>query len=327
MLCTSEKKEKMHGIKRIYFETSGVNYLSDLIFSNPNFGSLATRKLQIEKGRKWQISNVTLWEIFLTKDENRRYDLFHLSRCLFYDTLICSPEEIIVNYIKSGSPIIEKQYELDSKALFSKEWTFACANLNYAFQPDGELLESFTKHFRFLGEYFVKTSKGYSLQPITQLDEFSTKISSSYLKYIYEKILKQCDCEIDDEIRNYIGYSMQVIIIILCFGIGYDQQTIENFWNTDRKIEPLERLELCADKFPEIFFRGPLANITKMIILQSKNKTGRGMYFDSLQSIYTTYSDMFVTNDEHFLKYKEENDNDPNMQKVISIKDIDFFTV
>lgn len=317
----------MKEIKRFYFETSSVNYLADLIFSSPNFGSLATKKLQIEKGRKWQISNVTLWEIFLTKDENRRYDLFDLSRCLFYDTLICSPEELIVNYIKSGCPKIEEQYELDSKALFAKEWTLACKNLDYAFQPDGELLENFTKHFRFLGEHFVKSSKGYILKPINELDEVSAKIGSSYLKYIYERILKQCTNKINDDIRNYIGYSMQVVMIILCFGIGYDQQTIEKFWNINREIEPLERLELCVDRFPEIFFRGPLSNITKMILLQSKNKTGRGMYFDSLQSIYTTYSDIFVTNDDHFLKYKDENKNDPNMQKIISIKDMNFFEV
>lgn len=317
----------MKDVKRIYFETSSVNYLSDLIFSNPNFGSISTKKLQIEKGRKWQISNVTLWEIFLTKDENRRYDLFDLSRCLFYDTLICSPEEIIINYIKSGCPKIEKQYELDSKALFSKEWTLACKNLDYAFQPDRELLESFTNHFRFLGEYFVKTSKGYKLNSIRQLDEVSSKISSSYLKYIYDRILKQCTNEINDEIRNYVGYSMQVVMIVLCFGIGYDHQTIEKFWNIDKSIEPLERLEICVDRFPEIFFRGPLSNITKMILLQSKNKTGRGMYFDSLQSIYTTYSDMFITNDEHFLKYRDENKNDPNMQKIISIQDMNFYNV
>ena len=82
----------MESVNRIYFETSGVNYLFDKVFSNPDFGSLATKKLQIEKGRKWQISNVTLWKIFLTKNEDRRYDLFDFSRCLFYDTLICSPE-------------------------------------------------------------------------------------------------------------------------------------------------------------------------------------------------------------------------------------------
>ena len=315
----------MEGVKRIYFETSSVNYLSDLIFSNPNFGSLATKKLQIEKGRKWQISNVTLWEIFLTKDENRRYDLFDLSRCLFYDSLICSPEEIITNYIKNGCPIVENQYELDSKALFSQEWLNACKNLDYAFQPDREQLEEFTTHLRFMGEYFVKTSKGYSLKTFNQFDEVSNKINGAFLKNMLNKLTDYYSRLIDEDDRNYIGYCLQVVMIILCYGIGFDQPTIENFWNKDKRTEPLERLEIAVSEFPDIFFRGPLANITKMIILQSKNKTGRGLYFDSLQSIYITYSDLFVTNDDHFLKYKMENSDDPNMLKVISVKDLNFF--
>lgn len=317
----------MDGVKRIYFETSSLNYLSDLIFSNPNFGSLATKKLQVEKGNKWQISNVTLWEIFLTKDEKRRYDLFDLSRCLFYDTLICSPEEIIINYIKSGCPIIENQYELDSNALFSKEWLLACKNLDYAFQPDREKLECFTMHLRFLGEYFIKTNKGYSLKPFTEFDTVSEKISGAFLKSIFDKLNKHYGRPTNDEDKNYIGYSLQIVMIILCFGLGLDQATIESFWNKDKLTEPLERLEIAANSFPHIFFRGPLANITRMIILQSRNRSGRGMYFDSLQAIYTTYCDLFVTNDHHFLKYKSDNINDPNMLKILSVKDMNFFNV
>jgi len=323
----------MESVNRIYFETSGVNYLFDKVFSSPDFGSLATKKLQIEKGRKWQISNVTLWEIFLTKSEDRRYDLFDFSRCLFYDTLICSPEEIIINYIKSGCPVVETQYELDSKGLFSKEWTLACKDFDYAFQkdfdyafqPDREQLEDFTSHLRFMGDYFVKTKKGYTLKSYQSLDKVSHKINGAFLKYIHEKIQKLYGSPIDDEAKNYIAYSMQIVMIILCYGIGFDQQIIERFWNCERKIEPLERLEITVNKFPDIFFRGPLANITKMIILQSNNKTGRGLYFDSLQSIYITYSDLFVTNDDHFLKYKEENKTDPNIHKVIPVKDLNFF--
>lgn len=317
----------MQGVKRIYFETSSINYLSDLIFSNPNFSSLATKKLQIEKGRKWQISNVTLWEIFLTKDEKRRYDLFDLSRCLFYDSLICSPEEIIINYIQSGCPVVENQYELDSKALFSQEWLTACKNLDYAFQPDRGQLEEFTTHVRFMGDYFIKTGKGYSLKTINHLDDVSDKINGAFLKSMLDKLIGQFSRPVNDEVKNSIGYSLQVVMIILCYGIGFDQPTIENFWNKDKKTEPLERLEIAVNDFPDIFFRGPLANITKMIILQSKNKSGRGLYFDSLQSVYTTYSDLFVTNDNHFLKYKTENSNDPNMLKVISVKDLDFFNL
>lgn len=314
----------MDNINRIYFETSGVNYLFDRVFSSPDIGSLATKKLQIEKGIKWQISNVTLWEIFLTKNENRRYDLFDFSRCLFYDTLICSPEEIIVNYIKSKCPIVETKYELNSKTLFSKEWILACKNRDYSFQPDREQLEQLTNHMRFIGNYFVKTNKGYVLKSYENLDKVSDKLNGAFLKHIHEKVLKLYGSHINDDAKNYIAYSIQVVVMILCYGIGFDQQTIEQFWNSERKTEPLERLEIAVDKFPDIFFGGPLANITKMIILQSNNKTGRGLYFDSLQSIYITYCDMFVTNDDHFLKYKEQNKIDPNMHKIIPVRDLKF---
>lgn len=315
----------MEEIRRIYFETSAVNYLSDKIFSNTNFNSLATKKLQIEKGRKWQISSVTLWEIFLTKDKKRKYDLFDFSRCLFYDTLICSPEEIIVNYINNGCPDVEQKYELNSKGLFSREWNKACKDLNFEFEPNREQLEEYTNHLRFIGEYFVKTNKGYSLKSYREFDNYANRIIGSHLKHIYEKLLKISGNPTDEKFRNYIGYALQVVMIILCYGIGIDQQILEEFWNKKRKIEPLERIEMALDLYPNIFFRGPLANITKMIILQSNNKTGRGLYFDGLQSIYTTYSDLFVTNDDHFLKYKNENTNDPNMHKVISVKDLNFF--
>jgi len=319
--------KKMDDIKRIYYETSSVNYLFDNVFSNPNFSSVATKKLQIQKGRKWQISSVTLWEIFLTKDKQRRSDLFDFSRCLFYDTLISSPEEIIINYINNGCPIIEQYYELNSKSLFSEEWAFACKELDYFFEPDREQLDTFTEHLRFLGQYFVKTNKGYALKTYKYLDEVSDKISGAFLKSIFDKLLKQYIGGATEDEKNYISISLQVVMMILCYGIGFDQPTIEKFWNNKKNTEPLERLEIAADKFPNIFFRGPLANITKMVMLQAKSITGRGMYFDSLQSIYTTYADLFITNDEHFLKFKIENSNDPNMFKVLSVSDLKFFTV
>jgi hypothetical protein len=310
--------------ERIYFETSGVNYLFDNVFDSPDFSSIETKKLQLSKGRKWQISNVTLWEMFLTKDEKRRIDLFDFSRCLFFDNLISSPEEIIINYIKNGCPRNEKQYELKSNALFSREWTQACKDRDFFFQPDRDQLIKYTDHLRFLGEYFVKRNKGFVLQKFNTINEISNRIDGALFKFVFDELIKQCNVEIDDEVKNYITISIQVVLIILCFGIGFDIQIIEDFWNKDRQTQPLERIEIAVKKFPAIFFRGPLSNITKMILLQANNKTGRGLYFDSLHSIYTTYSDLYITNDDHFLKFKSDNENDPNMMKVYSVKDLKF---
>jgi hypothetical protein len=318
--------EKMNGINRLYFETSSVNYLYDNVFNNSEFSSIKTKKLQSQKGRKWQISNVALWEIFLTKDEERRYNLFDFSRTLFHDTLICSPEEIIINYLSKGCPNFETHYELDSKALFSKEWSIACKKLDYFFEPDKEQLEKYTDHLRFVGNYFVRTSKGYVLSSYLEIDKSSTRLDCAFLKYIYNKVICRYDENLDLEFKNYIFYSIQVVLMTLCYGIGLDHQTIEAFWNKGKKTEPLERLDITVNKYPEIFFRGPLANVTKMILCQAKNKTGRGLFFDSLQTIYTTYCDMFVTNDNHFLKLKDDNQIDPNMHKITPVTELRFLT-
>ncbi len=88
------------------------------------------------------------------QDEKRRIDLLELSRCLFYEYLIPSPEEIIVNYIKNGCPKIEKRYGLKSNSLFSKEWTRSCKDLSYAFQPDIGQIEDRTKAIRSIADIF-----------------------------------------------------------------------------------------------------------------------------------------------------------------------------
>lgn len=306
---------------RIYFETSSVNHLLG-IFSTPEFSSVKTRNLQNEKGRKWQISNITLWEIFLTQNEQRRFELFDFTRCLFHETLISSPEEIVIRYLESGCPMVETQYELDSASLFSTEWTRACKNLDYFFEPDREQLEFLSNHLRFLGKYFVKTSKGYTLKSAHDFSDFSNILNGAFLKHIYDRLVKLYDAEINEDSRNYVCCSMQIVMIILCYGIGFDQSVIERFWNKERITEPLERLEITVNKFPDIFFRGPLANVARMILLQADSRTGRGLYFDALHSIYITYSALYVTNDEHFLKFKKEHTIDPNMRKIVTVEDL-----
>lgn len=313
------------GIRNIYFETSAVNYLFDNVFSNPEISSIETRKLQLRKERKWYISSITLLEIFLTKDEDRRYNLFDFSRCLFYDYLIPSSEELIVKYIQKGCPKFETPYELKSNSLFAKEWALACKNRDYAFQPDLDTLELYTKHLRFLGEYFIKTRKGYVLKPNLAIENAPMKLDGAFLKYIFNELLKYYNDNPSEEEKYYLNISVHVTFIILCCGIGFDKQTIENFWNKDRNIEPLERLELTVKNYPDVFFRGPISNIARMIILQSNSRTGRGLYFDSLHSIYTTYCDLYFSNDEHFLNFKKAYPNNPNLNKVLDVKDMTFF--
>lgn len=320
----SFKLKNKDGLNRIYFETSAVNYLYDNIFNDEKHSSIKTKKLQIKKGRKWYISNITLWEIFLTKNDSRRTDLFDFSRSLFYNDLIVSPEEIIINYIKKGCPVVEKFYNLKSKSLFSKEWKIASKKHNYFFEPDKKEIENHTFYYRFLGKYFTKVLNGYELD-FKENSELIKEEKENYdLEKTFNKLIKLYGRNINKEHKKLLSISFQITLVILCYGICFDQPTIENFWNKIGIDKPLKRLEYTVDNFSDIFFRGPIVNISKMMILQAEKGSSRGVYFDAIHSIYTTYVDLYVSNDQHFLNFKKTNNSDFNMLKIVSVKDLKF---
>ena len=178
----------MNYFETYYFETSAVNYLFGNLFNDNRFSTVKKKRLQLSKRRKWYISSIVLWEIFLSKNKKRKNQLFDFSRTLFYDYLIPSPEEIIINYINSGLPLIEKKYLLRSKSIFAKEWEKACKDFDYFFAPDENQVAEYTKHLRFIGKYFTKTSKGYSLKSYSDLDSISSKIDSFFLTMCGKKL-------------------------------------------------------------------------------------------------------------------------------------------
>lgn len=308
----------------LYFETSAVNYLYDKVFTNSDIGSIQTKELQVSKARKWQISIITLWEIFFTNNAERRRDLFDFSRCLFYDDLIPTPEELITNYIRAGCPIEEKRYELRSKGLFSGHWQYACTNLDYFFEPEPIDIKSRNDAIRKLANTINVSENGYLLNFEPDFTNYQGRLDKAYLSYIQESVLQLTGSDKSEELKVLIAVTLQLTLIILCYGIGVDQPSIERFWNERGNPNPMARLEYCLNDFPDIFFRGPIANIAKMTISQNKGKRNRGLHNDSLHSIYVTYSDLFVTNDKHFSQFLDENLNDINTDKIMPVKEIDF---
>jgi len=313
--------------ENLYFETSAVNFLYDFFTGNQSPSSIKTKQLQISKGRKWYISSVTLWEIFKTKDEEKRYELFDFSRCLFYDHLIKSHEEIIINYMKAKCPIVENSYCLDAtdSCLFAKEWRIACQDINYVFQPDLEQLKQRSEHLQFFGKYFFKSQKGYVLRGYNDLIDQSYH----YLGIRFENLMKVLFDEfenISETQKQYVAVAFHLAVMIVCYGITINHQVIESYWNSIGIPEPKKRVEALVEVFRPIFFRGPVSNIAKMIILQTESKYGRGLIFDSLHASYVTYSDQYFSADNHFIRFRDTiKDKDPNMLKIVHIKDMDFF--
>jgi len=307
-----------------YFETSAVNYLFDNVYNDEKFSSVKTRQLQILKNRQWQISNVVLWEIFLTKDETRKHNLLDFSRSLFYESLMPSPEELILGYIAKDCPINEDRFPLVSKSLLANHWKIACNDYNYWFNIEEKQIENITNHLRNVNRIFNKKYNGFELKNIRDYNTISDKIDTILLKSLFKRLVSLFRKDPDEKEMQFISISFQLTMILLCYGIGIDFQLIESFWNRDRKTEPLERLGITIEKYPDVFFRGPIANMAKMILVQSKKSPGRGMYLDSMHSVYTTYADLFFTNDSHFLLYADSNDIDFNMKKIINIKEVEF---
>ncbi len=116
-----------------------------------------------------------------------------------------------------------------------------------------------------------------------------------------------------------------VALITICYGITLDQQIIESYWNSIGISKPISRIEYLVENSISLFFRGPVANIAKMMVLQSNGKYGRGVFFDSMHSAYITYSELYFTADDHFIKFKNEIA-DPNMLKIVHTKDMVFET-
>jgi len=312
--------------ERYYFETSAVNFLYDIFSKDEKHSSVKTKNLQVSKGRKWYISSATLWEIFKTKDEERRYDLFDFSRCLFYDHLIKSPEEIIVNYIQSGCPSIEKSYCLDSSdsGLFAKEWREACKDIRFVFQPDIKQLNERTKSLQFFGKYLYKKQKGYELKSYQELIDQSYQLLGIRLESLLKRLFDEFE-NITEEKKQFVSIVFHVALITVCYGITLNQQIIESYWNSLGIPKPLSRIEWLVENSISLFFRGPVTNIAKMMILQSTGKYSRGLFFDSLHSAYITYSDLYFTADDHFINFKNTIA-DPNMLKIVHTNEMVFET-
>ena len=259
--------------------------------------------------------------MFLTNNEERRRELFDFSRCLFYKDLMPSIEELLINYINNGLPNIEKRYKLKSKSIFSTHWKKSCRNLSYFFEPEITDLKRHTEYYRFLGEYFVKTNNGYVLK-------FDEKISLDGKELEMENIQKSFQELISDLSDNeykiheqYINLSFQLVLVVFCYGINFNQQITEEFWDKIGIENPNDRISYVVKKIPDLFYRGPISNIAKMILLQADTKSTRGVYFDALHSVYITYSDLYFSDDEHFDNLKKTI-KDPNMLKIKKVSEV-----
>ena len=278
-----------------YFDTSAINYLMDeltLAAAKP------TKLYQLNKGIEWRLSPIVIWEILMTSDEVRREKLIVFCQHLFCREILPSPSELIIPYIQAGMPKIETPRELISKSPIASTWRDLVDDTDKTFIFEYDALKTKIKLVQKCVRDIHKIIRNEDV--IIGPHDSPTETTLSFLinNLSFVKSKKLCS---RDEILAYT-VSLYYIMIVLCAEVEIDNGAIKNFWQSIGIDSVLDRIMYVVDKIPQLIHTGPFFAMALMSISQSTTrKYPRGMYFDSMHSVYVTYVDMVLTADNHFL--------------------------
>lgn len=283
---------------RNYFETSAVNYLLETMEIQD---AHATRAFQNARGRKWHISPTVLVEVLLTNNPDRKEEIIYFSQVLFDRELLPPPEEIIINFIKNGCPILETSFSYESNHSFSSIWRDLYDFPDKTFIID---LDDFRRRYHFVRNYYkvahvIGTQKFYS-------EPYCFEASIELLSFnLVKKVMNEQEIQSADS-NQLLSWKIGAFltISILCAEITLFPEVIKKFWaKLGVNLLP-SRIEFIAKNFPQLIYRGPFAEMTQMILCQAQYKYSRGLIFDAFHCVYLPFVDTLISNDIHFKNLK-----------------------
>ncbi|KKO45447.1 hypothetical protein WG68_10385 [Arsukibacterium ikkense] len=278
-----------------YFETSAVNFLMQSLSVED---ALATKQFQLNKGRDWRLSAVTLWEILMTSDEVRREEILYFCQHLFGRELLPSPAELIVPYIRQGMPKIENFRDLKSTSIIAGVWRELVDDRNKTFMIDHSDLRERAKSIQLLTKNVHELIKNGDL--IIGSDKLFAGLDCSLSNLVKElPFIKSGESTSREQLLSY-KVALYYIIVILCAEADVDNQPIKDFWQKLRIDSISDRISYVLKYLPTLVHRGPFCVMAYMTISQASGKYPRGVWLDSLHSIYMTYVDRIFTTDGHF---------------------------
>ncbi|NOY47453.1 MAG: hypothetical protein GXO84_04515 [Chlorobi bacterium] len=283
-----------------YFETSALN---EFMKGRTVEDALATKQLQLNKGREWRLSPVTLWEILMTSDEMRREEIIYFCQHLFSRELLPSPAELIIPWIEQGMPNIEIQRELKSNTVIAKVWKELVDDRKQTFKMDHEDLKSKVKLFQSVTKdiHSIINNKDYIISSNEKFSGLDFTVSNLVKELPF---VKAGDVISKDETLAY-KVSLFYIMYILCAEVELENEVIMNFWKRRGIDSTLDRILYVVKELPELVHRGPFIMMSYMTIAQSDGKHSRGVWYDSLHAVYITYVDKIFTSDDHFRGLRE----------------------
>lgn len=278
-----------------YFETSAVNFLVE---GRSILDALATKQLQLNQGRDWRISPVTLFEILMTSNEDRREQLLHFSQHLFSRELLPSPSELIVDYIRQGMPQLEQFHTLQSRSRIADVWRTVTDDKTLSINIDRRDLEARIKLVQRQTKDIHDLIK-YGDLVVPANSSFATLDSSLSAMVSRLPFVKSGEPTTPEQRLQY-KISLYYILITLCGEAELDNDTVKRFWRSLGVESTRDRAYYVLHHLPTLVHRGPFVMMALMTISQANGKYPRGVWLDSLHSIYITYVQKIFTTDGHF---------------------------
>lgn len=306
----------------IYLETSAINYFVD---NFPIESAEATYGHHILKGTRFYISNVSIWEILLTNNVERREEIVQHIQRLGFQKLIKSPSEFIINFIENGCPAEENKFDIHSNIDLAETWSHIWKDKRLTFLYSQDELKKRSNLIRNLFKYASK-----EIQDIIIISP-NKKAPSALQEYIFSKAkkLKRIDYhELTERQKTIMRLSLLLILLVLCNEITLDNAPIQKFWKKIGVDNTILRFEYVLENLEILVTRGPFPLLAEMAYTQIKGggKPTRGVFWDILHSLYLVYTDFLLSNDEHFLKLKNDSLH-LNFKKIIHLEEIKFFYV
>lgn len=116
---------------------------------------------------------------------------------------------------------------------------------------------------------------------------------------------------------DLIRISTFFVLMIFCGNLSFESEIVDTFWRDEGISEDENKLIYFLAKYEEALYRGPIATMANMALHQINQKKSRGLWADCLHSVYITYSDRFISADEHFCSLVGT---DPYFNKISDIR-------
>jgi hypothetical protein len=287
-----------------YLDTSGLNFFADHVKDFEDFENFSLYKKHL--GFELYLSPITLWEILLNSNENRRDYLVYWGQFNCAPRLLKSPSEIIIQYILANCPSTDRKVFFNdpyTKNEMGETWTNIHKKIERNIPIDLDELKERTKPMRDL-------SKKLKSIVSNMCNEGSENYHNDPFHIAMHQTLENLNIKKTPSKENERIYKVSLIFLYFTVCIGFELQTstVRNFWK-DKNIEaPFDRLDYLIENYPRLMVKGPILEMAIManVQLSMENSKSRGLFHDCFHTIYCYYSHNFITSDAHFSSLKEK---------------------